>query len=244
MPHVPEITLLLDGTGFSADLTARAQALPTSVGLILSPYLPNLPTLIADTHAHGHAIVLSLPMQPTSDRDDEGPHALTNDHTPEENEADLGWSLARIPDPDAITDAAQGLDGSGFVTSPAFTPVARHLEHTGPGFIEANPDRKPPLNGLIASIVLNADQPPEAIARQLAQLEADARQNGSALGITTGLTPALLTQITTWLGTLGAYGLILAPLSHTTVQTQSPLAPITPVGYATASPDAQPDTHP
>jgi uncharacterized protein len=60
--------------------------------------------------------------------------------------------------------------------------------------------------------IIDANADPKAIEAALAELEADARVNGLAIGTGTGL-PATIDAVSQWSKTLGDRGIILIPVS-------------------------------
>jgi uncharacterized protein len=209
------VTLVIDGVGFSADLTGQALALPSAIGVIVSPYLPDASTAADEARAHGHAVLLSLPMEPSQGaRDDEGPQQLGGAHTPQEDQDALTWALSRLPHPDGVTDLASGMTGGAFVSSPDFDPIARRLEEAHLAFIEAEPGRARTAPGATADVSIDGDSDAAGIDRQLAALTTVAARNGHALGVAGPLTPALLARITEWSKDLQAVRLV--PVSRLT----------------------------
>ncbi|MEN3950614.1 divergent polysaccharide deacetylase family protein [Iodidimonas sp. SYSU 1G8] len=72
----PRIAVVIDDVGLNRARTNDAISLPATVTLAFLPYGDDLQKLADKARTMGHEVMLHLPMQPDSDKDDPGPQAL------------------------------------------------------------------------------------------------------------------------------------------------------------------------
>ncbi len=216
----PRVALLITGLGPSGAATETSiNELPGAVTLAFDPYTRRLGEWIELARAAGHEVVLSLPMEPAEyPRFDPGPHTLLTSLSAKENLDRLDWVLSRVTGYVGITN----MMGSRFTASEAnLVPVFDELKKRGLMFIDGRPSEQSVAGSLAQSMGLprvvsdqNLDDEAtrEVIDRHLATLEAQAKRNGSALGIGFAY-PVTLERIALWTTTLDQKGLVLAPAS-------------------------------
>ncbi len=134
----PQLAILVTGLGLNKALTAAAILyLPPDISLSFSPYAPDLAAWIATARAHGHEILVDLPMESAAPQDDPGSDGLRTGLKPSENSARLARILERTPQ---VVGVATSL-GSRFLTDRSvLSPVLADLADRGLGIIEASPD--------------------------------------------------------------------------------------------------------
>ncbi|HEV2548074.1 MAG TPA: divergent polysaccharide deacetylase family protein [Stellaceae bacterium] len=216
----PRVALLITGLGPSGAATETSiNDLPGAVTLSFDPYTRRLGEWIELARAAGHEVVLSLPMEPAEyPRFDPGPHTLLTSLSAKENLDRLDWVLSRVTGYVGITN----MMGSRFTASEAnLLPVFDELKKRGLMFIDGRPSEQSVAGSLAQSMGLprvvsdqNLDDEAtrEVIDRHLAALEAQAKRNGSALGVGFAY-PVTLERIALWTKTLEQKGLVLAPAS-------------------------------
>jgi polysaccharide deacetylase 2 family uncharacterized protein YibQ len=210
----PKIAVLLLGLGLQRAVTEAALALPAHVGLQFSPYAPNIEADVSAARRGGHEVLLGLPMEPPAyPENDPGPHTLLAHASPDANLDRLLWLLSR-----ATGYVGVAGDGGVFAQSPAAEPVVRELAARGLALVEIGEGglteeaRAAGLPYARAAAALDADPTPRAIDRALAELEAEALDRGSALGVAIAY-PLSIERLRAWIAGLEAKSLVLAPVS-------------------------------
>lgn len=224
-PFTPEtgkdfVSVIVGGLGFNAALTQSAiEQLPAEVTLSFVPYADNLQNWINAARAHGHEVMIELPMESfDSAENDSGPQTLLTTAPAKDNVGRLENVLSR----GAGYFAVSNYQGAKFAQSGAASaPVVSALKSRGLGFISNGIGARAPLNseaqraGLpfaAADRVLDSQREASAIADQLDALESMAHQNGNALGAGFAY-PVTVDQIKLWASNLSARGIQLAPAS-------------------------------
>jgi hypothetical protein len=214
----PMVAMVVSGLGLAAaDSEVAIDKLPAAVDLAFSPYAVAPDDLLAQARAHGHEILVSIPMEPQGyPLNDPGNHALLVANSPAQNLAALDWALARIPGAVGAIGALDGMRGERLAATPtAFDAMQRALAGRGLLYLDPRPGAPAPVLASGRSVDVVVDEPPDpaAIDAALARLEARARAHGSALGLAGPLRPATLRHLIAWATGLGARGLLLVPAS-------------------------------
>lgn len=216
----PRIALLVSGLGIGQAATASAIAkLPAAVSLAFAPYGADLDRSVARAREAGHEVLLQAPMEPFDYPDsDPGPQTLLTTARPPENIDRLAWAMSRFSGYVGIVN----LMGAKFMSDPAaFEPVMREIAARGLGFLDdgASPRAialaaaaKYKTPAARAEIVVDAVPRAEAIDRELARLEAQAKAKGFVLASASGL-PLTIERIARWSRDLEARGVRLVPVS-------------------------------
>lgn len=211
----PRVALVIGGLGMNADYTRAAiERLPAEVTLSFVPYAEGLQSWIDQARAHGHEVMLELPMEPTDyPASDPGPYTLMAEAQPAETTRRLEWLLGRATGYMGVTNYLGGRflqGGAGLAT------VTQALRTRGVAFYDDGSARtQARVQGLVrasADQVIDAQQSPETIDAALLQLEATALQRGSALGAGFAY-PVTLEQVARWAGQLQGRGYQLSPAS-------------------------------
>jgi len=209
----PMVSLIVGGLGLNAATTRAAiERLPAEVTLSFVPYAEGLQNWIDLARAHGHEVMIELPMEPTGYPDnDPGPYTLLANGGPDDVESKLDWLMSRATGYFAVTNYlgdrfAASDDGVGTLMS--------ILRQRGVAFIDDGSMRRRPGAFARASAdrIIDEQQSPAAILGQLNALEASAKTRGSALG--TGFSyPVTVEAAARWTAGLEGRGLQLAPAS-------------------------------
>ncbi len=213
----PRVAIVLTGLGADAVQTRVAiQKLPPEIGLAFSPYPDGSRTLADAARAAGHEVWAGIPMQPKSwPRVSPGANTLVVSASPAENRQRLAWALERIGPVAGVTS----IMGSAFMESAdALDPVLADLKTRGVAFLDSRVSGK--SVGLVRAratgvpAMLNDRFLDEggSTARNLAELEAAAKLNGSAVGFASP-SPATVVAISAWAAKLDGKGLKLVPPS-------------------------------
>jgi uncharacterized protein len=220
----PRVGLLLAGIGLNtADSQDAIRSLPAGVTLAISPYSIKPEALLEEARLNRHEYVLSLPLEPRgAPMNDAGNQALLTGASPEQNMRRLEWSLGRIAGYAGVTGALGAMRGERF--SASAEPMAmllRTVADRGLYFIdgrtpenEASASRAVPIAyGRFIDIVVDETPVRTDIDRQLARLEAIARERGSALGFASSPMPTNIGRIAVWATGLADRGIELVPVS-------------------------------
>jgi hypothetical protein len=215
----PKVAILLLGLGLQPELFDAALALPGPISLQLSPYAPDLPSLVERARRAGHEVLLHLPMEPAEEPASEpGPHMLLADSSRDENLQRLNWLLARAPGYIAVAGG-----GARFAGGDHVAVVLDVLARRGLALIELGASQlrdaaaAAGLPYASAPRAIDPDSPGRSIDDALAGLEAEALAGGSALGVVQG-SPASLERLRPWAATLEAKGVVLAPVSAVLIE--------------------------
>lgn len=215
----PRIAILVTGLGIGQAATAAAiTKLPPAVSLAFAPYGGEVERAAARARAAGHEVLLQAPMEPFDYPDsDPGPQTLLTSLKGPENADRLAWAMSRFAGYVGVVNFM----GAKLMADAAFEPVLREVGARGLGFVDDGTGGRAVAPGLVqkaraplarADIVLDAVARPEAIDRELARLEAQARTKGFVLASASAL-PATIDRIARWTRDLEARGLRLVPVS-------------------------------
>ncbi|MCJ2130935.1 divergent polysaccharide deacetylase family protein [Methylobacterium sp. E-045] len=214
------IALLVTGLGVGQAATAGAIArLPPAISLAFSPYGGDLERSVARARDFGHEILVQAPMEPFDYPDsDPGPQTMLTGSRAPENLDRLSWVMSRFGGYVGLVNfMGAKLEGD----AAAFEPVLREIGARGLGFVDDGTSSRSlatSLGGKLkvpvarAEIVLDAMPQAEAIDRELARLEAQAKANGFALA-SAGAMPMTIERIARWSRDLEARGVRLVPVS-------------------------------
>jgi polysaccharide deacetylase 2 family uncharacterized protein YibQ len=212
----PMVALVVGGLGLNAATTRAAiERLPAEVTLSFVPYAEGLQTWIDLARAHGHEVMIELPMEPTGYPDnDPGPYTLLSSGGADDVAVKLDWLLARAVGYFGVTNYL----GDRFATSDeGMGALMANLRQRGLAFLDDGSMRRRPGAFARASAdrIVDEEQTPAAILRQFNALEAAAKTHGAALG--TGFSyPVTVEAAARWTAGLEARGLQLAPASAMT----------------------------
>lgn len=216
----PRIGIILGGMGLNAHHSEDAiRRLPGAVTLAFSPYAPRPDSLLERARARGMETLIALPMEPAGFgvRADPGDRALLTTLPRDENLDRLDWALSRIQGQVGAVGAEGSMRGERFADNAELLgSVQEALTQRGLLYVEARPGGPQPARAFGRAVDVVIDEPsrtrPEVL-RQLAALEALARQNGSALGLAADPAPSVVAALESWAAELDARGFVLAPIT-------------------------------
>jgi polysaccharide deacetylase 2 family uncharacterized protein YibQ len=212
----PRVALVVGGLGLNAVTTRAAiERLPADVTLSFVPYAEGLQGWIDLARAHGHEVMLEMPMEPTGYPDnDPGPYTLLARGDSADITAKMNWLLGRATGYFGVTNYM----GDKFATSDgAMNAFLGVLRQRGVAFLDDGSMSRRPGAWARASAnrIIDEQQTPAAIVGQLNALEALAKARGQAMG--TGFSyPVTVEAVARWTSELEARGLQLAPASAMT----------------------------
>jgi polysaccharide deacetylase 2 family uncharacterized protein YibQ len=215
----PMIAVVIDDLGVNPVNARRAVALPGPLTLSFMTYAEGLGPLTTKARANGHELMLHVPMEPRDPTWDAGPNVLSSGLDEDELQRRLEWGLGRFEGYVGINNHM----GSRFTGSLlGMAQVMAELRARGLLFLDSMTSgaslgialaRRMGVAHAARDIFLdNEPEDPEAIGRQLAELERLARRRGAAIAIghphdTT------LEVLARWLPEVAARGFALVPIS-------------------------------
>ncbi|GJE17345.1 divergent polysaccharide deacetylase family protein [Methylobacterium marchantiae] len=214
------IAILVTGLGVGQAATAGAiTKLPPAISLAFSPYGGDLERSVARARDFGHEILVQAPMEPFDYPDsDPGPQTLLTSSRPPENLDRLSWVMSRFG---GYVGLVNFMGAKLASDAAALEPVLREIGARGLGFVDDGTSPRSlatSLGGKVktpvarAEIVLDATPSAEAIDRELARLETQAKTNGFALA-SAGAMPLTIERIARWSRDLETRGIRLVPVS-------------------------------
>ncbi len=216
----PMVAIVIGGLGFNASATTQAiEELPPEVTLSFVSYAQNLQVWIDRARAHGHEVMLELPMEPFDpDADDTGPQTLLAAAPARQNVTRLEQMLSRGAGYFGVTN----YQGARFATSAqASAPVVQALRRRGLVFVSSGIGQRTALSveaqranllNTAADRIIDTRREASAIDDQLLNLEALALQNQSAIGAGFAY-PITMEQVGRWARDIDTRGYQLAPAS-------------------------------
>jgi polysaccharide deacetylase 2 family uncharacterized protein YibQ len=216
----PKIAIIVTGLGINEQGSYDAiSQLPDLVTLAFAPYGKALERTVSAARGGGHEIMLEVPLEPFDyPQNDPGPHTLLTGEPPRQNLDKLFWLMSRFG---AYTGLINNM-GARFTASAAdFAPVMEELGSRGLGYIDDGSSNRSVAEQLAgankvpfarAGMVIDANPARASILSALASLEAQALDQGSAIGIVSAL-PISVQALSEWAAELDSKGIALVPAS-------------------------------
>jgi polysaccharide deacetylase 2 family uncharacterized protein YibQ len=216
----PRIGIILGGMGLNAQHSEEAiRRLPGGVTLAFSPYAARPEPLLERARARGMEMLTALPLEPAGFgvRADPGDRALLTGLPIGENLERLDWALARIQGQVGAIGAEGSMRGERFAqNADLLATVQTILTQRGLLYVEPRPGGPQPARafGRVVDVVLDEPSPTRTeVARRLAELEALATQNGSALGLAGDPVPSVVAALEAWALSVEERGFVVAPIT-------------------------------
>ena len=207
---------IIDDMGVDRKRSAAISALPGPLTLSYLTYADDLAGQTKAARAHGHELMLHLPMEPINGKLDPGPNALTTGLSGAELERRIDWSLDRFSGYVGVNNHM----GSRFTAfRPGMETVMRQLKPRGLMFLDSKTTKESvgeqvaqdqAVPAIVRHIFLDDDESIDAVRRRLAEAEAVARRQGFVVAIGHPH-EATLQALSEWLPTVQGKGLALAP---------------------------------
>ena len=225
---MPTVSIVVGGLGVGAAKTTEAiMKLPGAVTLAFTPYGADPGKLAERARAQRHEILLQIPMEPYDYPDnDPGPQTRLATLWPEENLDRLFWHLGRLQGYAGIANFM----GARFVaTDAAMGPIIREAAKRGLSYFDDGSAPRSVAAALAGGqampfakgdVSIDAVPTSAEIDRQLAKLEALAKERGFAVGTASAL-PISIDRIGAWIKTLDARGIMLVPLTTAMLKSKS-----------------------
>jgi polysaccharide deacetylase 2 family uncharacterized protein YibQ len=213
----PLVAIVIDDVGLDRPHSKRAWELPGPLTMSFLPYAKDLREQARAARAHGHELMLHLPMEPNG-RADPGPNALLVSLSDSELRQRVNTALDSF-------DGYVGVNnhmGSRFTAfKPGMETTLRQFKARGLLFLDSRTTadsvgdqlaQELGVPSVARNVFLDDDESLDAVRRKLAETEAVARRQGFVVAIGHPH-PATLQALGEWLPGLPAKGLVLAPLS-------------------------------
>lgn len=218
-PGQPRIAIIVSGLAMSQTATQEViNRLPGAMTLSFAPYGNSLGRWTQRARAAGHEYLIEVPMEPFDyPNNDPGPHTLLASLDAQANIERLHWALSRVSTPVGFMNYM----GSRFASEEALLePIVTDTLGRGLMIVDDGRSARSRLTAAAgegqpavrADVVIDAQGDTESIAARLSQLEAFARQRGSAIGVASAL-PITISTLEEWSQTLSAKGIALVPVS-------------------------------
>ena len=214
----PMIAIIIDDLGIDRKRSERVAALRGPLTLSYMTYAEDLVHQTHEAHAHGHELMVHVPMQPQSATYDPGPEVLEVGESPEEIRRRLDWGLSRFEGYIGINNHM----GSRFTSDAAGMQVVMgELRSRGLAFIDsvtsertvgAETARQFGVPFAARHVFLDNDLGVAHVRAQLAKTEAYARKHGIAIAIGHPH-DGTIEALGGWLPGLEARGFVLVPVS-------------------------------
>ncbi len=216
----PRVAVLVVGLGLPDSPAGDVlKGLPGPISVAYGAYGRSLQDAVTRARANGHEVLLQIPLEPDDyPKVDPGPHTLLTTLPPAENMKRLQWLMSRYAGYVGITNQM----GAKFEsTQDSLTPVLEELKNRGLLYVDDG-SVQASTAGQIASVIgldysaasVQIDVGPSTgdVARQLAKLEATAKEKGTAIAVVK-VKPATIKQLAEWASKLEGKGIVLVPVS-------------------------------
>jgi polysaccharide deacetylase 2 family uncharacterized protein YibQ len=212
----PRIAVLVTGLGVPGGPAGDVlKGLPAPISVAYGAYGRNLQEGVSRARDDGHEVLLQIPLEPNNyPTVDPGPHTLLTTLPPQENMKRLQWLMSRYTGYVGVTNHM----GEKFeATAASLTPMLEELKQRGLLYVDDGSVKDSTVSQIAGTIgldysVANVQIDPGDLAKQLAQLEATAKERGAAIGVVKA-TPATVKQLSDWAAKLEAKGFVLVPVS-------------------------------
>lgn len=216
----PRIAIVVNNMGLFAQHSEEAiRRLPSGVTLAFSPYAQRPEPLLERARARGMELLVALPLEPQGfgQTADPGDRALLTSLALGENLDRLDWSLSRIQGMVGAIGGLGSMRGERFAANAdLLATLQQTLTQRGLLYVDPRPGAPQPARAFGRSVDILLDEPSAVrseVERQLAALEALARQNRSAVGLANDPVPSVIAAIAGWAQGLEERGVVIAPIS-------------------------------
>jgi polysaccharide deacetylase 2 family uncharacterized protein YibQ len=216
----PRIGIVINNIGlFAAHSDDAIRRLPGGVTLAFSPYAARPEPLLERARARGMEILVALPLEPQGfgQQADPGDRALLTGLSIGENLDRLDWALSRVQGQVGAIGGLGGMRGERFAANAELLgTVQATLTRRGLLYVDPRPGAPQPARAFGRSVDVLLDEPSAVraeVERRLAELEALARSNGSALGLANAPDPSVVAAIAAWSAGLEERGAVVTPIT-------------------------------
>lgn len=212
----PRVAVLVNGLGVPGAADGDIiKGLPPPVSIAYGAYGRGLQERVTKARTAGHEVFLAVPLEPENyPSNDPGPHALLTTLPPKANIKRLQWAMSRYTGYVGVTNYM----GAKFKSDlGSVAPVFEELKRRGLLFLADGSSDGDVTDRVATALQLDYDTADIRLDagrmdRQLAKLEAAAKENGSAIGVAKAA-PGTVRRLADWAGSLEGKGLVLVPVS-------------------------------
>ena len=214
----PVIAIVIDDVGVDLKRARRSVALKGPLTIAIMTYASNVTALARTARLNGHELIVHVPMEPVDLSANAGPNVLMTSHDSDELMRRLDWALTRFVGYVGINNHM----GSRFTAwKPGMQLVLAEINKRGLLYLDSRTSSESTA-GLVArklnlpfasrDVFLDNDPTPDAVWRQIIELEDIANRHGYAVGIghPHDATIAVLSE---WLQDAEKRGFVLVPIS-------------------------------
>ena len=218
-PGVPRIVIVVGGLGLSQTGTQAAiDTLPEDVTLAFAPYGGSLQRWVSKARDKGHEVLLQVPLEPMNyPEENPGEHTLLVSGGAG-NRQDLHWALGRMT---AYAGVMNHMGARFVADERALVPFLGEIGERGLFYLDDGSSQQSlaarvgeglAVPVLTASRILDHGRSPDAVARELDALEAEARVRGVAIGVASAF-PTSVETIAAWIANATTRGVLIVPAS-------------------------------
>jgi polysaccharide deacetylase 2 family uncharacterized protein YibQ len=219
-PEAPRVVLVVGGLGLSQTGTQAAiAALPEDVTLAFAPYGSSLERWAGKARTEGHEVLLQVPLEPIGyPQANPGERTLLVSADRHTNQRNLAWLLGRATGYAGVMNYM----GARFTSDDkALLPFLGEIGRRGLFYLDdgSSPQSVADRVGealavpvVTADVILDRDRSPQAIERELAALESQARERGLAVGVASAF-PASVEAVAGWAREAAGRGIVIIPAS-------------------------------
>lgn len=214
----PEIAVIIDDVGLDRRRSEKVIELPGPLTISFMSYAEDMARQEADARAHGHELMMHVPMEPLDATLDAGPNVLTDALSPAEIRQHLDADLAKFGGIVGINNHM----GSKFTANAAgMEVVMQDLRERGLLFIDSLTTEKSVglatarrygVPSAARNVFLDDAGDLISVEFELGKLEEVARSKGNAIAIGHPR-DATIAALAKWLPTLPAKGFVLVPVT-------------------------------
>lgn len=214
----PAIALVIDDVGVDLKRARRAVALKGPLTMAIMTYANDVTALAATARLNGHELIVHVPMEPDDLSSNAGPNALLTSLDSDELMRRLTWALTRF-------DGYVGINnhmGSRFSAwEPGMLLVLAEVNKRGLLYLDSRTTPESTARRLAEKlslpfasrdVFLDNDPTPDAVRRQIVELEKIAKKHGYAVGIGHPH-DATIEVLSEWLRHIEERGFVLVPIS-------------------------------
>jgi len=214
----PMVAVIIDDMGLDRKRSARIVGLPAPLTISYMTYAGHLAEQAAEAHGRGHELMMHMPMQPLSEKNDAGPDVLSEGLSPDELRRRVDADLARFSGYVGVNNHM----GSRFTADgPGMKIVMEELKKRGLLFIDSMTTGKSTGQAMARAegvpsasrdVFLDHVDDDKAILAELAKVEAQAKKNGTAIAIGHPRDKTI-EALALWLPSLAEKGITLVPVT-------------------------------
>ena len=214
----PAIALVIDDVGVDLKRSRRAVALEAPLTIAIMTYANDVTALAATARENGHELIVHVPMEPVDLGSNTGPNALLTSLDDNELMRRLNWGLTRF---DGYVGISNHMGSRFTAWEPGMRRVLGEIHERGLLYLDSRTtadSASTPLAHALGlphatrDVFLDNDPTPEAVRRQLDELEQIAKRRGYAIGIGHPR-EATIEVLSDWLREVKKRGFVLVPIS-------------------------------